>query len=369
MAIHPQPQPQFAGLQPYLPGLPIEALAARYSLDPARIIKLASNENPYGMSPHVSAGLANTASAAFRYPVQSQLVAALAEKHRLSIENVVVGNGSNDVLDLAARAFLGPGRAAVSSQYAFSIYGILTTLAGADNVVVPAGNYGHDLDAMLAAITPATSVVWIANPNNPTGTFVGYNSVRTFLERVPSQVLVVLDEAYYEYLDPADRAETPAWLVEYPNLVLTRTFSKIHGLAGLRVGYGLAAPPIIELLNQARQPFNVNVLGMEAALLALADQAFAGRSYRHNQADRRRLAEGLAALGLQPLPAYGNFVTVAVPDGAHVNNQLLHRGIIVRPLAEYGLPDHLRISVGTPAEIQALLAALSDVISDAADLR
>lgn len=353
------PQSQLNDLVPYQPGTPIELVARRHGLDPAHIIKLASNENPLGMSPKAKQAIQAALNGAHRYPEQYELLEALAAHHNLTPDHFILGNGSNDVLDLIARTYLGPGREAISSQYAFAIYQIATTSAGATNVVVPAKEYGHDLPAMLAAITPATSVIWIANPNNPTGTFIPYAEVKSFIKQVPKQVTIVLDEAYYEYLAPKEQATTPKWLKDYPNLILTRTFSKIYGLAGLRVGYGITTPPIAELLNRVRQPFNANNLALAAATAVLSDQAFVRRSYTANTKGRTQLIKGLAERGFAALPAYGNFVAFRAPNALALQQTLLKQGIIIRPLATYGMPDWLRVTVGTKAENKRFLEAIS----------
>lgn len=354
--------PAINNLQPYLPGMSVVTLAAKYQIDPSEIVKLASNENPYGMSPRVSAALPSLLPSASRYPNGQALAQAIAAQYGLRETNVVLGNGSNDVLDMIARVFLRPGVAAVSSQYAFSIYRILTQTVGADNVVVTAKDCCHDLTAMAAAVTPRTRVIWIANPNNPTGTFVPYPEVRAFLRSVSADIAVVLDEAYYEYLAPEQRADTIAWLRDFPNLILTRTFSKAYGLAGLRIGYGLAGEAIISLLQRVRQPFNVNELGLEAALIALGDQDFVQQSCRRNKDGLRQLQSGFDELGLSYLPASGNFVAVKLEHALATHEALLHQGIIVRPLAEYDMPEYLRVSVGLPAENKRFLTALGDIL-------
>lgn len=358
----PQPNPYVAALSPYKPGMPIEELARQYGLDPAAIIKLASNENPYGMSPQARQVIRRSAADSYRYPDGYELRKALAAHYRVAEDTIVLGNGSNDVLDLVARVFLAPGKQAVSSQHAFIVYRIVTAITGAEHVTVPAAAYGHDLAAMRQAITDTTRVVWIANPNNPTGTYIPPHELRTWLDHVPAHVMVVLDEAYYEYLNPTDRADSVSWLQMYPNLIIVRTFSKVYGLAGLRVGYALAAPQTANLLNRVRQPFNVSHIGLAAAVAALADQSFVAESYERNRQGRAQLLEGLKTMGIACLPAYGNFVTAAFIDAPSVHEALLRQGIIVRPVGEYEMPHHLRITVGTPAENRRLLAALSGLI-------
>lgn len=359
----PVAQQYIESLSPYQPGLPIELVARNYGLDPGNIIKLASNENPWGMSPKAKVALALAAQEVHRYPDQYGLTRALAKKLGVEPGAIVLGNGSNDVLDLVARTFLSQGDQAISSQYAFAIYPIVTQAAGAQNVIVPANNYGHDLGVMLAAVTPQTKVIWLANPNNPTGTFVPYKEVRSFLAGVQASVLVVLDEAYYEYLDDTEQSNAIEWIGEFPNLVIIRTFSKVYGLAGLRIGYGVASPEVAELLNRVRQPFNGNVLALAAATAALEDDAFVAQSRRNNVVERERLVRAFADMKLGSLPAHGNFVTIKVPNAAEVHQSLLRKGIIIRPLVASGMPEHLRITVGTPADNKRLLTALHKILN------
>jgi histidinol-phosphate aminotransferase len=327
-------QPQLQDLAPYQPGMPIEELARRFGVEPGAITKLASNENPHGMSPGAAKAAAQAATAdGARYPDPYTLRVALAHHWQVPENSLVLGNGSNDVLDIIARVFLGSNTNAVSSQYAFAMYRLVTKSVGAANVVVPAQEYGHDLAAMHAAITPQTRVVWLANPNNPTGTFVKYDAVEKCIAAVPRNVAVVLDEAYYEYLPENLRVDTTSWLQAYPNLILVRTFSKVYGLAGLRVGYGMAAAPVAEMLNRVRQPFNVNQAAIAAAVASLQDQDYVAASRQRNELALQQLTQGLKALGLDYLPTYGNFVTVKFANASAVNQALLKQGIIVRPVA------------------------------------
>lgn len=352
-------------ISPYVPGKPITQVARELGLDPTRIVKLASNENPLGMSPLAMAATERALRGLERYPDQFELIAKIAGRVGLSATQVVLGNGSNDVLDLAARVFLQPGYSAVYSQHAFAVYPIATLSAGGRCIEVPAVHYGHDLDAMQAAISADTRLVWLANPNNPTGTFIGADRVRRFLSQIPQTVAVVLDEAYNEYLAPEDRADTAAWIREFPNLIVTRTFSKVFGLAGLRVGYALASEAVASMLNRVRQPFNVNTLALVAANAAIDDHAFVGESYAVNRSGMTQLVAGLKALGLAHIPSHGNFVTFAVPDemtGAQVNGRLLQQGVIVRPIGGYGLPNHLRVTIGLDHENARFLEALASAI-------
>ena len=358
MSITAQALSYIRGISPYVPGKPITQLAREMGLPVEKIVKLASNENPLGMSPKARSAVEKAMAGLERYPDQFELIARLAERLGVAQEQVVLGNGSNDVLDLAARVFLAPGRSAVFSQHAFAVYPLATLSTGAECLVAPAKHYGHDLDAMRAAIRPDTRIVWIANPNNPTGNFLPYAEVRRFLAAVPADVAIVLDEAYNEYLPPAERADTVAWIKDFPNLIVTRSFSKIYGLAGLRIGYAVAAPEVADLLNRVRQPFNVNNLAIAAACAALDDHLFVAESYKLNQAGMAQLVAGLKRLGLEHIPSHGNFVTFAVKDGAAVNQKLLKQGVIVRPIGGYGLPNHLRVTIGLETENARFLEAL-----------
>jgi len=271
---------------------------------------------------------------------------------------IVLGNGSNDVLDLIARTFLKPGDEAVFSQHGFAVYPISTLAASGRPVQVPARDFGHDLEAMADAITERTRIAFIANPNNPTGTFVPGERIAAFLARVPPDVVVVLDEAYTEYLPDEDRYDSTAWLNDHPNLIVSRTFSKAYGLAGLRVGFGLGSPVLIDLLNRVRQPFNVGSLGLAAAAAALDDVGFVERSSDLNRRGMRQLTDAFARLNLEWIPSWGNFVTVKVGDAAAINQRLLAQGVIVRPIGGYGMPEWLRISIGLPEENDRFINAL-----------
>jgi histidinol-phosphate aminotransferase len=360
------------GLQPYQPGKPISELEREYGVRNA--IKLASNENPLGVSPAALAAMRGELEDLWLYPDGGgfALRSRIAEFHETDADCVTLGNGSNDTLVLLAQTFLAPGREAVFSQYAFAVYPIATQAAGARARVTPAlapdsdQPLGHDLDAMAAAISPDTRVVFIANPNNPTGTWVQERALRRFLDRVPRDVVVVVDEAYAEYARPLGAPDASTWLSSYDNLVVSRTFSKAYGLAGVRVGYMLSSPAIADLLNRIRQPFNVNQLAMVGAEAALGDVAFIERSVRVNAAGRRQLEDGLASFGLTVPPSAGNFVLVDLGrDAAPVNEALLRSGVIVRPVANYGLPQHLRITVGTEAQNERLLEALEPALKSA----
>lgn len=348
-------------ISPYVPGKPTSELAREMGLEEASIVKLASNENPLGMSPKARVALAGGSPSLALYPDGNgfELKQALSRKLGLSAESFVLGNGSNDVLELAARAFLSPQASAVYAQHAFAVYPLVVQGIGARGIEVPARFFGHDLAAMADAIAPDTRIVFIANPNNPTGTFLPGKLIEDFLARVSRDVLVVLDEAYNEYLPPELRYDSVAWLARFPNLVITRTFSKIYGLAGLRVGYAVANPAVADLLNRVRQPFNVNSLALAAAEAALSDDEFLLQSFNTNQAGMAQLIKGFDALGLQHIPSVGNFVTFRAGDAAGINRRLLQQGVIVRPIAGYGMPEWLRVTIGLESENARFLEALA----------
>ncbi|WP_434516879.1 histidinol-phosphate transaminase [Dechloromonas sp. ARDL1] len=349
-------------ISPYQPGKPITELAREMGIPVDSIVKLASNENPLGMSPKARAAVEKAISGVERYPDQFDLIARVAERAGVAQNQVVLGNGSNDVLDLIARVFLAPGRSAVFAQHAFAVYPLATLSTGAELISTPAKNYGHDLAAMRTAIRPDTRIVWIANPNNPTGNFLPYAEVRAFLESVPKDVVVVLDEAYNEYIPASERVDTAGWLTEFPNLVICRTFSKIYGLAGLRVGYALASAEVADLMNRVRQPFNVNNLALAGALAALDDHEFLQASYELNRAGMAQIVAALERLNLEYIPSYGNFVTFRAGDGAAVNQKLLKQGVIVRPIGGYGLPEWLRVTIGTERENARFIEALEKAL-------
>jgi len=349
-------------ISPYLPGKPITELAREMGIAVESIVKLASNENPLGMSPKARAAVVAAVSGLERYPDNFDLTRLLADRLGLDFAQIVLGNGSNDVLDLAARVFLAPGRSAVFSRHAFAVYPLATMSAGGECIEVAARDYGHDLDAMRAAVRPDTRLLWIANPNNPTGTFLPHEEVKSFLQSLPGDVVVVLDEAYNEYLPPALRADTLSWLSLFPNLIITRTFSKVYGLAGLRVGYALASREIADLMNRVRQPFNVNNLGLAAAVAAFDDHVFIAESFELNRRGLEQIVNGVKRLGLDHIPPHGNFVTVHVRDAATVNQKLLQQGVIVRPLKGYGMPEHLRVTIGLDRENERFLEALAKAL-------
>lgn len=365
MSIAEHAPPYIRAISPYLPGKPITQLAREMGIPAGKIVKLASNENPLGMSPRARAAMQEAMDGIERYPDQFELTAALASRLGVGTEQIVLGNGSNDVLDLVARVFLAPGRSSVFSRHAFAVYPLATMSAGGECIVVPARHFGHDLDAMRAAIRPDTRIVWIANPNNPTGNFLPGDQVKAFLQSAPKDVVVVLDEAYNEYLPPADRVDTLAWVREFPNLVITRTFSKIHGLAGLRVGYAVTTAEIADLMHRVRQPFNVNNLALAGAIAALDDHAFIAESFEANRRGMDQIIAGLKRLGLEHIPSHGNFITFKAGDAAKVNQALLKQGVIVRPIAGYALPEYLRVTIGLESENASFLAALEKSLEGA----
>lgn len=361
---HPPPAPHILALRPYVPGKPMTELERELGLSES--IKLASNENPLGPGAKARLAYAAAATELGRYPDGGgfALRHAIARHHGVKPEMVTLGNGSNDVLDLIARTFLRPGQVSVFSAHAFAVYPIATQAVGATARIAPARDYGHDLDAMAELIDETTAVVWIANPNNPTGTWLAADPLKAFIAGLPKSVVCVLDEAYAEYVDEADYPNGIDWLEEFPNLIVTRTFSKIHGLAALRVGYGLSHPQAAELMNRVRHPFNVNAPAQAAAIAALEDPEHVKESAALNRAGMAQLRAGLEALKLQAIPSLGNFITVDLgrPAGP-VDQALLREGVICRPVANYGLPNHLRVSVGLEQENARFLSALAKVLA------
>lgn len=364
--------PGVLALEPYSPGMPIDELQRRLGI--ANAIKLASNENPLGPSPKVREALAAHAASGnvALYPDGGgfRLKAKIAEFHRIEPERITLGNGSNDLLEFIARVFLGPGRKALFSEYCFAVYPLATLAQNAEAVVAkalppdhPTMPYGHDLDALAAALTPEVTVVMIANPNNPTGTWLEPAKLEAFIAKLPRETLVVLDEAYIEYLEPTNKPDSRAWLERYPNLVITRTFSKAYGLAGLRAGYALSHPSVADLLNRVRQPFNLNMLALLAAEVALGDQAHVQKAVALNASEMKRILAELKTLGLSTLPSQANFLTIDFGrDAAPIHKGLLERGVIVRPMASYRMPNFLRVSIGTVEENTRFLAALKDML-------
>ena len=356
-------------LQPYQAGKPTSELERELGL--RNIVKLASNENPLGLSPKVKAALQSllelpaSDEGVSRYPDANgfYLKTCLAEKLGCEVNQITLGNGSNDVLEILARTFVDSYHEVIFSEHAFVVYPLVTMAIGAQPVAVPAKDYGHDLDAMAAAISEKTKMIFIANPNNPTGTFLAKEALIQFLTKVPEQVMVVLDEAYYEYVADEDKAPSTQWLRQYSNLVVTRTFSKAYGLAGLRVGYAVSSADIADLLNRVRQPFNCNSMSLTAAQAVLEDKDYLTESIAVNKQGMAQLTQAFNELGLSYIPSKGNFITVDVQqDGTGVYDKLLHEGVIVRPIGGYGLPNHLRVSIGTTSENARFVEALKKVL-------
>lgn len=355
-------------IAPYQGGKPIAEVAREFGLDEAAIVKLASNENPLGIPESSQRAMQQAFAELARYPDSNgfDLKGAISKKFDVPTDWITLGNGSNDILELAARALVQPGQSVVYSQYSFAVYPLATQAVGARAIVVPAKNFGHDLDAMANAIAPDTKLLFVANPNNPTGTIVGGEQIATLLKRVPASVVVVLDEAYTEYLPAELRYDALAWVRQYPNLIVSRTFSKAYGLAGLRVGFGIAQPGLTDLLNRIRQPFNVNSLAQAAAVAVLNDDAYLQKSAQLNADGYRQLTEAFTQMGIEYVPSYGNFVLFRAGDddgaGARVNLELLKKGVIVRPVGNYGLPQWLRVSIGLPNENAAFIDALKAIL-------
>ena len=347
----------------YEPGKPIEETARELGLDPETIVKVASNENPLGPAPMALDAIRNAATEMHIYPDGGgyKLRSALAEKYDLDLNNVVLGNGSNEIIELLCHCFLNEGAALIAAEHAFVVYKLMATLFGAKYVEVPDPNFVHDLDAMAEAITDQTRLLFIANPNNPTGTIVDEEAIDRFMAKVPEHVVVVFDEAYYEFV--ADAPDTLKYVREGRNVIVLRTFSKAYGLAGLRIGYGLGAPQVTAILQKARQPFNANEVAQRAALASLADTA-------HVEATVSNNAEGLALyessfqeMGLEYVPSLANFVLVNVGDGDRLFAEMLKQGVIVRAMRGYKLPGWVRISVGTKAENERCLEVMKSVLA------
>jgi histidinol-phosphate aminotransferase len=356
-------QPGITELSPYQPGKPIEELERELGI--VDIIKLASNENPLGPSRVVIESITGQLAELARYPDGSayQLKNKLQAKLGIDPAMVTLGNGSNDVLELVARVFLGPGLESIVSEHSFVVYPLVTKSLGAELIVIPAIDFGQDLNATRAAISDRTRVIFIANPNNPTGTWVDKQSLLSFLDAVPEEVLVVLDEAYAEYVAEPDYPNGLELVDDYSNLIVTRTFSKAYGLAGLRMGYSVSHPDIADLMNRVRQPFNVNAMSLAAALVALDDEAYLKESVRVNNEGMKMLTDACDQLGLGYIPSVGNFLTIDFGcDAMPIYDGLLQEGVIVRPIGVYGLPNHLRVTVGLPLENKRFIDSLKKLL-------
>ncbi|WP_422410044.1 MULTISPECIES: histidinol-phosphate transaminase [unclassified Endozoicomonas] len=354
--------PGIRALNPYLPGKPVEELAREQGLDASSIVKLASNENPLGAAQSSREAIAAIMAELARYPDSSlyNLRDTLCRKLAVDPDQITFGNGSNDVLVLLAQCYLKEGFSAVFSEYAFAVYPIAVQASGAESIVVPAKNWGHDLEAMAKAVRSDTRIVFLANPNNPTGTRFSETELRAFLGKLAEGVIVVLDEAYFEYVMESDYPDGIALLKEYPNLVVVRTFSKAYGLAGGRIGYSVSSAEIASIINRLRQPFNVNNLVEAAAVAVLNDEEYLNRSRQVNQDGMAQIEAGLKSMNIDYIPSNGNFITFdAGMEGVECYQRLLKQGVIVRPLGNYGMPGHLRVSVGLEEENRRFLEALS----------
>lgn len=363
MSIWDRANPQLRDLVAYEPGKPIEDVARELGISVEKIIKLASNENPLGPSPKAIEAIYALAQRAHFYPDGGgyYLRQAIAEKNGVGMENVILGNGSNEIIEFIGHAFLQPGDEIIVADHAFVVYKLMATLFGARTIEIPDPGFIHDIDAMLAAVTPRTKQLYVANPNNPTGTMVPQAKIEELLERVPEHVMVVLDEAYYEFLD--EQPDTLRHVRAGGNVVVLRTFSKIQGLANLRIGYGMASKEIIEVLQKTRQPFNANGFAQAAALAAINDQEHQDRTKQITDEGREFLQATFAEMGLEFVPSYANFVLVNVGGGDRVFKELLTKGIIVRAMAGYKLPDWIRVSIGTAEQNRAFVAALKEVLA------
>jgi histidinol-phosphate aminotransferase len=353
-----------AALHPYIPGLPVSDVARRVGMAPSDIAKLASNENPLGTSPAAMAALRATPPDLSRYPDNgcTELVAAIADKHGVPADGVIVGAGSESVISIVTAAFLGAGRKTAFSQYSFQAYPNAVQRVAATSIVVPSPEFVVDLDALSRTVDEKPSLIYIANPGNPTGTCLDPDALAHFIARLPAHLPVLLDEAYFEYMPPELRGDSIALVRRHPNVVLTRTFSKAYGLAGLRVGYGIAQPAMADILRRVRPPFTVSEAAQIAATAALGDDAFIDRTREINEQSRQLLCAELNALSIRFLPSVTNFVLAQVGDGAGLAQALERHGLIVRPVGAYGLRDWVRISLGTPDEMRRLGAALRAVI-------
>lgn len=355
--------PWLEGLVSYDPGKPIEETARELGLDPSDIIKLASNENPLGPSPKAVEAMQAAAEGVNIYPDGGgyRLRTAIAEKFGLERENIILGNGSNEIIELIGHGFLDPGDNVIAAEHAFVVYKLMATLFGAETIEIPDPGFVHDLDAMADAITPKTKKIFIANPNNPTGTLVGQDAIERFMDRVPEHVMVIFDEAYYEFLhEPPD---TMRYVKEGRNVVIMRTFSKIQGLAGLRIGYGITTPAIAEVLQKCRQPFNTNAIAQAGAIAGLADDEHQQRTRDLNDEGLEYLQGAFEEMGLEYVPSYANFVLVKVGDGDAVFDAMLKKGVIIRAMRGYKLPEWVRISVGTMPQNERCIATLKEVLA------
>lgn len=361
---------QVKAIAPYIGGRPISEVAREYGLDESKIIKLASNENPLGLPESAKKAMMSVMNDLGRYPDSNgyELKKVISEKLQVPDHWLTLGNGSNDILELVTRSVAQSGDEIIFSKHAFAVYPLATQAVGAKAVEITAkpADLGHDLDGMLAAINAHTKLIFVANPNNPTGSFLPGTAIEAFLTKVPSHIVVVIDEAYNEYLLPEQQYDAIAFVRKYPNVLVSRSFSKAYGLAGLRLGFSVAQAELTDLLNRIRQPFNVNSLAMAAAIAAFQDEPFLAKGAAVNRAGYQQLTQAFTRMGLHYLPSAGNFVLLQVGEddqaGSRVNLALLKAGIIVRPVGNYGLPQWLRISIGLPEENDAFIKALGQIL-------
>jgi len=373
-SIHDLANPGVQKLTPYAPGKPLDELEREYGITDA--VKLASNENPLGPSPRAQAAIAQAMTELHRYPDGNsfEIKQALSAKLGLEQNQITLGNGSNDILELIARTFVMPGEEVVFSAHAFAVYPIVTQAVNGVMKIAPANPaghampYGHDLAAMLAQITDKTRVIFVANPNNPTGTWLPKDELYSFIKNVPENIIVVVDEAYFEYVEEGEYPDASQWLGEFKNLVVTRTFSKIYGIPAVRIGYGMSHPDLADLLNRVRQPFNVNAAAQAAAVAALSDDEYVAKSLETNKQGMAQLIGACEEMDLGYIPSVGNFICIDVAsntgvDTGAVYEGLLHEGVIVRPVANYQLPSYLRITIGTQQENQRFIDGLKKVLA------
>ncbi|MET0271306.1 MAG: histidinol-phosphate transaminase [Sphingomonas sp.] len=355
--------PHVRSIPPYPPGRPVDAVSREFGLDPSTIVKLASNENPIGCSPKVATAIAALGSQSNIYPDNAayDLCQALAAANGVSPDQVLPGAGSSEIILLAVRAFLDPARASIIPQYAFQSYEGATRSVDAEAIIVPGRGWDADLDALSAAVTDRTHILFLATPNNPTGTVVDKEALAAFVLALPPHVLLILDEAYCEFLDADARPDSTGLLRLRRNMLVMRTFSKIHGLAGLRVGYAMGDPELLQMLRRLQLPFSISSVAQVAAIAALSDPDFAEQTRTLNARERARLSTALAARGIEQVPSQANFILLKTGDGAAVTRQLMQRGVIVRPVGNYGLPEWIRVSIGLPHENDRFLEALDAV--------
>ena len=353
-------------ISPYIGGMPIDELSRKINIPVSQIIKLASNENPLGISDNARSVLSQYQDTNF-YPdgASFYLIKALADKFKLIEKNIIIGNGSNDILEIAARSIAGPGDEVMFSEHAFAVYPLVTQAIGASAIVVPSKDFHHNLDQFLNLISENTKLIFIANPNNPTGTLIPKNQLFNFMKNVPDRILVVLDEAYDEYLSNEDKSDSFSWIKLFNNLLISRSFSKAYGLAGLRVGYGVASEYIINMMNRIRQPFNVNSYAQLAAVESLKDEEFVAKTYSLNSHERNLLEKSFEELNIEYIPSHGNFISFSLGAAERAKSCyefLLTKGVIVRPINNYNMPCYLRVSIGLAEENSIFLKYLKEFL-------